>query len=502
MKILSTSDIKQRLQKLRNYERVLYPRLLERSDKMRVKNRLLQEEVKQLREENKQIEKLRLELEELRAMKFGRIRDDKHCRAKKLPHFKKDRGEKVERAAASYRRQLSTEDQITDRLHLELDACPECGEILIEKKQHIHYREDLYEIENLLKSAKKIVETMIESGKCPKCGTRRYAMEVPKQQVIIGENIRMMVIYQIIVQGQSYSESQKSMQQLFGSNLSSGEIANILEGESKVLTPCYNHIVETLEKEGQVTGNHYDETTWKTRSRGPVVSEGNYCWVKVGVQSEYRLIWFGRSRGKGVAEKMRGIKKGSLGVSDDYGSYDYLFEYHQLCWAHPHRKLRDLAESSVLSRTTRRVCQRTYQKFASLYQQCQVAREQLLAKAWTDVQKMEERIRLEKLFDELCESDVQDPAKLKTIRKSLQGNKAKYFTFFNHPFLPLDNNKAERAIRKLVIKRKKSFGCQSQKGADVLSILYSVVFSLMESHPTESFFDLYRQAKEFEPLSE
>jgi hypothetical protein len=54
----------------------------------------------------------------------------------------------------------------------------------------------------------------------------------------------------------------------------------------------------------------------------------------------------GKSRGKGNAEELiEGMSEESVGISDDYGAYKNLFKYHQLCWAHPYRKLRDLAKS-------------------------------------------------------------------------------------------------------------------------------------------------------------
>ena len=102
------------------------------------------------------------------------------------------------------------------------------------------------------------------------------------------------------------------------------------------------------------------------------------------------------------------------------------------------------------------------------------------------------------LFAKLFISTEHDPDKLKAIRDSLKKRQDRYFTFFDFPDLPLDNNKAERALRKIVIKRKKSFGCRSPKGADALSILYSVIFSLMASNPENNFFTLYNQAIEFE----
>ena len=44
--------------------------------------------------------------------------------------------------------------------------------------------------------------------------------------------------------------------------------------------------------------------------------------------------------------------------------------------------------------------------------------------------------------------------------------------------MPADNNKAERSLRKLVIKRKKSFGVKTLKGARTMEVLLSVSQSL------------------------
>jgi transposase len=483
------SEIRKRFQKLRNYEKNLYPQLKERSNRLRVENKTLKQENAQLKKENKQIEKLQLQLEELRAMKFGKKRKNPSESPKALPKMKEK--EERKRSKESYRRPDPKPEQITDHLRMGIERCPECDSELTNKKEHIHYREDLYEVEKLLESAKKIVETIVESGKCPSCGKKKFAMEIPGQKVTIGENIRTMLVYMMIVQGQSYSEAKKSLKHQYGVELSEGEIVNILEGESILVTPYYNCIVESLQDED---GAHYDETSWKTRNQGKDISEGNYCWIKIGARSQNRLIWFGRSRGKGVAEELRGEKSGSIGVSDDYGSYRNLFDYHQLCWAHPNRKLRDMAESENLSGKTKKVCKKAYRDFAKVYKKAKKTREKLQSGTWDEEERIKQRTKLEKLFEILFETTPYDPEKLKAIRASLKKRKDRYFTFFLFPYLPLDNNKAERALRKIVIKRKKSFGCRSQKGANVLSILCSVVFSLIESNPNQSFFTLYRRA--------
>jgi hypothetical protein len=56
--------------------------------------------------------------------------------------------------------------------------------------------------------------------------------------------------------------------------------------------------------------------------------------------------------------------------------------------------------------------------------------------------------------------------------------------------IPMDNNKAERGLRPLVIKRKISFGSKTGKGAENLGILFSVLMSLWWKQPP-NFFSAY-----------
>ena len=69
----------------------------------------------------------------------------------------------------------------------------------------------------------------------------------------------------------------------------------------------------------------------------------------------------------------------------------------------------------------------------------------------------------------------------------------KYFVCVVKPNIPTTNNKAERALRHLVIKRKKSFGCKTPKGAEIMSVIYSVVMSLWW-RSKKDFFKAYGEA--------
>ncbi len=501
-KKLSKEEIEKRLTKLHNYEKIKHPQLKKRSEKLKLENKKLKEENLKVKELEKIIETQKLRIEELEAMKFGKKRRNLKNSAKKLPSGIKEK-KKIKRPAESYKRPEPQEQEITDILELKIEKCPKCGEILENKKEHIHFREDLKEAKKMIAEAKKVVKTIIESGVCKNnnCdlfGKKIPASEIPSIKVLLGENVRRMVVFQNILQGQSYSEIQKSLKNLYNFKISNGQISNILEEESRLLTPYYNFLIEKLDEQSKTVGAHYDETSFKTKSQGKEISDGNYCWVKISVETEHQLIWFGKSRGKKVAESLRGERKNSIGVSDNYGSYDDLFDFHQLCWAHPHRKFRDLAESSKIEGIVKKTCEKMFKDFRILYKRADKFRQKLL-KNNVSKKKIEfERKNLEKIFDEITIMSELDPEKLRILKKTLRKHKAQYFTFFEHPQIPLDNNKAERAIRKIVIRRKKSLGCKSPKGADILSILYSVLFSLLGQNPESNFFDLYDFAANFE----
>ncbi len=49
--------------------------------------------------------------------------------------------------------------------------------------------------------------------------------------------------------------------------------------------------------------------------------------------------------------------------------------------------------------------------------------------------------------------------------------------FLEDPYVPLDNNRTERALRGLVIGRKNHYGSRSARGTEVAAIFYSLLES-------------------------
>ena len=494
-------EIRLRFRKLHNYEKVLYPQLKERSDRVRKKlketqneNEKLKAEIRQLKEENKRIEKIQLELEEVKAMVFRKKKKAKE-KEKNNVEFPKQEEEKKEgkRSKESYRKKEPKKEDITGEIELKIDECPDCRTKLIDKKEHICYREDLAGLDMLLKQAKRITKRIIESGYCPKCKKRKSKYGIPKQKVEVGINIKVMIVYLHILLGLSYKEVQEHFQMQYNLKISSGEITNSLEEQAILLKPYYQEIFDSLKDE---VGCHYDETSWKVQKE----NEGNYAWVKTGVKSDNVIFSLGKSRGKGVAEGLRGDRSDKrieeqVGISDDYGAYRSIFKNHALCWAHPHRKIRDLARSSVLEEDIRKHCQKVYEQFSKIYDKVGVAHVKFNNDEYSNYEEREKKIeKLKKELLKVIKLQKKDPKKLSNIKESMNERIDRYFICLRIKGIPLDNNKAERVIRKLVLHRKKSFGSKTQKGADTLSILYSVIFSIYWSNDTNDFLKEYYDA--------
>jgi len=138
-----------------------------------------------------------------------------------------------------------------------------------------------------------------------------------------------------------------------------------------------------------------------------------------------------------------------------------------------------LAESGEFEERKKKQILKTYWGFSNLYQN-------IREKIGNELSPYLKR-KFKKIFKEITESHFLDPTPLTKIKIAFRRNTEKYFTFLKHPNIPIDNNKAERALRHLALKRKISFGSKTQRGAETTSILASVIMSLKWNDPQNWF---------------
>jgi hypothetical protein len=471
-KRLPPTEIQRRLQRLRNYER-LYPKLRREHEDLRRKYRALQQEFAAYQETAEaRMQAMELRIEQLTQMVFGRQRkyDDDHD----------DRGEgtapppeRRPRPPSSFRRAVPPPEAVTERTTHAIVSCPDCGTPLRKKETVVRF------IEDIPIPRKTVVEQTIERGFCPRCRKMHAALPLGPQMSTLGENVRAYILFAVTVLGQTFEKVKTHLHTVHDLTLSDGEIAAILDEGHRKLLPARNDIDARI-RAAPVA--HYDETGYPVQ-RG---EQGNFAWVKTSATGPDTVFLLGRTRGKGNAEEIRGPPSDQVAVTDDYGAYDALFPNHGLCWAHPLRKFRDLARSDVLSEERRRHCQSFYERFATLERQVSLARVAPLSAE----ERQEARQKFTEQVAVLMAPDVADLPKLATLKRTFLGNADKYLLCITNPAVPMTNNQAERRLRNLVIKRLLSFGSRTQKGAQVMETLLSVLLTLWWSKPKDYFGEL------------
>lgn len=453
---LQETEIKKRLIELRNL-RSLHSRARERIVILQKENKHLRMRVKELeardKDKGEKIEAMSFQLEQIKIKLFGK---------KPIVNRIVPKKEKQTRDSFSYIRPIPK--QVTRIENHPVANCIHCNQELKKKSIKIFFEEDIP-----LPIPKIVIKHEVEIGYCQNCRKQSSGISIPSKKATLGENVRKYACILSIVSRLSHAQIQNHLKDVFNLGISIGEIGNILQTEALNLRPEYQALKESVLNQN---GTHYDETGWKVQKE----EQGKFAWVATGTENFDTVFDLGKSRGKGNIED---IGKAKVGITDDYGVYKNAFEEHQLCWAHPHRKLRDLAESQEFGKQKKKQILKTYMRFRNLYHRIQKSlRKEIspyLKRKWKTI------------FNEISESHSLDPTHLSRIKESLRKNKAEYFTFLKYFNIPIDNNKAERALRHLVIKRKTSFGSKTQRGAETTSILASVILSLKWNDPKNWF---------------
>ena len=429
------------------------------------------------------LEKALLYIEELQKYVFrGKKKDEDDDDDDDEP---KSGGHK-KRSKKSYRRPIPSKEEVTDEKEYKIKNCPDCGNKLSKIKILEFYEQDILPMQEWFEKLKKTTLIKITTGYCKHCKKRVSAIPIPKQKVCIGENIKQLIVYQVTIQQLSHSQVLDFLESHLHFKISTGEIAHILSEQALKLKPALDDLVKSIRNE---LGAHMDETSYNIAFHNKY--SGNYAWVMTSIKNNDAVFALGKNRGKGNAKKLLGDDYHGVGVTDDYGAYANIFKKgnHALCWAHPHRKFRDLKNSNGLSEKKKKQCQEFYKQFSEIYNEVTKVNQ-------TDFKK-EERIKIKKELtsrrEEILKPNKNDPTKLRTLKKTMFKKIDEYFVCVIKPNIPTTNNKAERSLRHLVIKRKKSFGSKTPKGAKIMSILYSVVMSLWW-RSKKDFFRAYDEA--------
>jgi len=403
----------------------------------------LEGEVSQLREENKTL------TEDLTQAKQAPFRKPKR---KTSPDSPRKRGSPIDNPRTSRKRPQDIDEFVV----VPLQKCPLCGnsKLSLCKHRDEHIQEDIV-------IQKAITRCFVHLNYwCPHCKKVVSGVgenEIPKAPIgPVAKAIASFLRHEIKI---SYDDIQRILHGLFGLPISPGAIVGFDNKIYQKGLPLYEALKKMLPYTHSI---HVDETGWK-RDGIP-----QWLWTFTNQQLAFYHIDPHRS-GDVVKEHLGSDYKGILS-SDFYSAYNRAIKAFakQKCNAHLlgdvkelQKKFPDDAEVSSFCRTLKDIIQDAI----LLHSQ----HDKLTAEEWKSCKKDIFR-RFKKLYKvPVSNSDAE------TLRKRLLKHKDEILTFLKHPEIEPTNNRAETALRCLVLLRKIIFGNRSEQGTKNISLNTTII---------------------------
>lgn len=485
---LTDQQIKQRLIEGQNYKR-LYGELKAKHDKvtaeLKAENQELRQLLNQALEQNKS---QAIQIAELQAMVFGK--------KKRPPMGGTPIGTdpnslvKQARTKASYRRPVPPATAVTTEVVVLLPEHCACGGDFDQSKTTTHdrYQEDIPLPELTLGyQAKLVTKYVIARGVCLACGKAATGggRDLGGAKVSLGPNARLLVTHLVSAVGLSYGQVINLLLSLYGLRITDGEIANLLQKQHQNWLPAYNQLKADIRA---APVRHYDETPWAIQAE----KGAGYAWVMSAHDSPNTLFHCATSRGAPHARKLHGNSTNETSaefgvhISDDYQAYRTLPGSQQLCWVHLYRVIRDLRYNANVPEEQLLHVTQWYESFATIYQDLRL----YLSEPYDEVVRATQSDELWQRAKDLAQRPVPpvgEPDKLRKLKAQLlRAGQDRLFVCLPKD-TPCDNNRAERDLRQLVLKRKRSFGSKTERGAKALATVLSICTTTWRSNPTGYF---------------
>jgi transposase len=393
------------------------------------------------------------------------------------------------RSKASYRRPLPPAVAITTEVAVPLPETCTCGGSFDQSKTTTHERfvQDI-PLPALTPDyqAQLVTKYLVERGICSACGKPTSSQELGGAVVSLGPNVRLLVTHLIAAGGMSYAQVASLLLALYDLHVTDGEVANILHKQHQDWQPAYQQLKADIRASPVV---HADETSWPLQQ----LQGAGYAWVLADAASPRVCYELAQSRGAATAKSLFGQDTDhpftGIRITDDYGAYrnPQLPGTQQLCWAHLYRTIRDLRYNDNLPEDQLLFVSWWYEQFADIYQDLRTYLSQPYDTATREQQSEALWQRLRTLASTQPDAKASEPQKLTKLKAQLLRADQNRLLICLPANTPCDNNRAERDLRQLVLKRKRSFGSKSEKGAQALATVLSLCTTTWRSNPTGYF---------------
>ncbi len=239
-------------------------------------------------------------------------------------------------------------------------------------------------------------------------------------------------------------------------DINKGTLLGMAHRYADALEPLYHQIIIEMRKSIFL---HADETGW--------TMDGKKAYAWLFANDFFRVFAFRETRGSIVPQEILGEEESKLIlVVDRYCGYSPLKIIRQFCYAH---LLRDVEKLKLEFPDDKQVCAFCDDLMTQLTKAMK-----LIGKPLSRKKYISEAQKIKKEIMRICKKDANDPG-VQGVQNIFRENEDKLFHWVENPDIPCENNFGERNLRPVVILRKISFGCQSERGMRTREILMTVL---------------------------
>ena len=340
-------------------------------------------------------------------------------------------------------------------------ACEDCRALLLGEDPHPRR----HPVTELPKVEPIVTEYQLHSLTCCVCGARNQAewpADMPKGS--FGERMQATVGYLSGRFGLSKRDIEEALETIYQVEISLGSIPAQEQAVSQALAKAVSEALDYVQAQASV---NMDETSWRELTK--------LVWMWVCTTPAVTVVRIFSTRGASGAEQLLGEDYPGIVGSDRYSAYNGLSpDQRQLCWSHLKRDFQAWVERGGHSQLIGRALLEQIKIFFALWHRI---RDGTLSR--TDFQTSMLPVRREVHAILTVGTFVQHSQTRRTCCNILKVEQA-LWTFVDHEGVEPTNHAAERALRRGVIWRRRSFGTQSQAGSRFAERILTVVSTLRQ----------------------
>src|SRR5215207_4773719 len=358
-------------------------------------------------------------------------------------------------------RRLLPAEEVDHLVELKPAACAGCGR----KLRGADPRPERRQVSEVPPVRVEVTEYRRHALRCRGCGALTRAdwpSEMPPGA--FGPRAQAVVGYLTGRLGASHRDVTEAMAVLYGLEVSAGSISAIQRRVSEALREPVEAARSFVR---QQVAQRVDETGWREC--------GRMKWLWVNATGEVTAFEVLDARSSDAARQVINTEAKGVVTTDRYWSYNWLpHRRRQVCWAHLSRDFQAMAEHGGESGQTGEELLKQVKRLFTLWYQARdgdLSRERLAA-AMGHVRRKVKK---------LLEAGTRLPQK-KTRRTCSNILKVErcLWTFLRVEGVEPTNNAPERALRRAVLWRRKSFGTQSASGSQFVGRVLTAVESLRQ----------------------